>query len=147
MLCYCQATYQLLHSQIKGVLPEEHEELELLVEALPLCDRPPSHPFAGIVLDINIITKAHRDGMDDVICLVIPVGHWTGGELCLHEPGICLELSQGDIVIFRSREITHFNLRYDGYRASIVLHSDKHLKSWHHDRNGFHKFVYSDDTW
>jgi hypothetical protein len=68
---------------------------------------------------------------------VIPLSDCTGGELCLFEPGIVLDLHHGDAVIFASAAISHFNLHYKGYRASLVFHSDKSGLEWHKDRNGW----------
>jgi hypothetical protein len=66
------------------------------------------------VININVYTKAHRDSGDRHLCLVIPIGHFEGGGLCLLENGLVLELRNGDIAIFRSSEVTHFNLDYRG---------------------------------
>ncbi|KAI1782301.1 hypothetical protein LXA43DRAFT_862601, partial [Ganoderma leucocontextum] len=72
----------------------------------------PCHPFAGFVLNFNIATKGHRDGKDLKACLVIPIGSFDGGELCLVEAGLVLPLRSGDAVVFPSCDITHFNLTY-----------------------------------
>jgi hypothetical protein len=50
---------------------------------------------------------------------------------------LVLYLTQGDIAIFRSDDITHLNLHYQGKWASIVLHSDKEMRQWLRDRNGW----------
>jgi hypothetical protein len=52
------------------------------------------------------------------------IGEHEGGELCLLEPGLVLELRNGDVVIFQSGQISHFNLHYSGVRASVVLNTD-----------------------
>jgi hypothetical protein len=33
--------------------------------------------------------------------------------------------------------MTHFNLHFEGVRASLVLHSDKYGDQWVRDRNGW----------
>lgn len=43
----------------------------------------------------------------------------------------------GDAVIFASAAISHFNLHYKGYRASMVFHSDRRGLDWVKDRNGW----------
>lgn len=88
---------------------------------------PPGYPFGSIVINLNVVTNGHRDTMDHKVCLVIVLGEHEGGELCLEEPGLVLPMKSGDIVLFQSCKITHFNLHYKGERASIVLHSDKAL--------------------
>jgi hypothetical protein len=110
---------------------------------LPGNEVSPSHPFCGIVLNINVTTAVHRDFKDLKICLVMDVGDHVGGELCLVEPGIILRMRNGDMALFPSNRITHFNLHYKGIHASLVLHSDKEGKKWGEDRNGWngHKFM------
>jgi hypothetical protein len=51
--------------------------------------------------------------------------------------GLVLDLKEGDILIFPSHRITHFNLHFDGVCGSIVLHSNKEVKSWNTSRNGW----------
>ena len=58
------------------------------------------------------------------------------------EPGIRLELKNGDLVLFRSRELSHFNLHFKGKRASIVFHSDSAGRGWVMDRNGWKSSMY-----
>jgi hypothetical protein len=96
-----------------------------------------AHPFTGIVININVATLGHRDRKDKRICLVLPIGDFTGGELCLYEPGLVIALRPGDLVIFPSYRYTHFNLDYEGLRSSLVLHSDKEGDRWLTDRNGW----------
>ena len=77
------------------------------------------------------------DSQDDDLCVVLPFGDWKGGELCLYESGLVLELRPGDVVMFPSNHITHFNLHMEGYRGSLVLSTDSHMKGWIKDRNGW----------
>jgi len=86
---------------------------------------------------MKVCTEAHVDANDDTICVVIPFGAYKGGELVLHEAGLVLELQEGDILIFPSYLITHFNLHFTGVRGSVVMHSDKEVKSWNTNRNGW----------
>jgi hypothetical protein len=86
---------------------------------------------------VNAVTLGHRDRKDKAICLVIPIGDFTGGQLCLYEAGLVLGLNAGDMVIFPSHRYTHFNLDFEGIRASLVLHSDKEGDRWLIDRNGW----------
>lgn len=60
-----------------------------------------------------------------------------GGQLCLYEPGIVLESRDGDLVIFQSRKVTHFNLHFMGIRGSVVLHTDQTGDRWAQDFNGW----------
>jgi hypothetical protein len=97
----------------------------LYVSQLPLHSRSPAHPFGGFVINFDVSTAGHRDNGDDEFCAVITAQKCAGGEICLHEAGFILESCHGDIVIFPSSKITHFNLHFEGIRASLVLHSDK----------------------
>lgn len=123
--------------QVKALLPDTFESLSYLVEALPNGDTSPVHPFSGFVLNINVCTRIHRDWGDEEICLVLVLSDCSGGELCLQELGVILNLVTGDIVIFKSAEISHFNLHFLGRRASLVFHTDRAARSWARDRNGW----------
>jgi hypothetical protein len=115
----------LILFKISTRFPEEFDELQLAANILPARENSPAYPFCGFVLNINGITKVHRDPHDfRHFCVVIVIGNHTGGELCLLEPGLVLELRHGDTVIFQSGRVTHFNLHYSGIRASIVLNTD-----------------------
>ncbi|EIN04393.1 hypothetical protein PUNSTDRAFT_138796 [Punctularia strigosozonata HHB-11173 SS5] len=121
---------------------EHHLPKECVVQAtfakkLPLHDVTPAGPFTGLVVNIAVATLGHRDKKDFEICVVIPLGKWTGGQLVLHELGLVFDLQAGDILWFRSTEITHFNLHFKGCRASIVLTHDADGRFWVRDMNGW----------
>ena len=88
-------------------------------------------------MNVGAETSAHIDPQDNGLCAVIPFGDWEGGELCLCQPGIVLELCAGDVVIFPSNKILHFNLAMQGHRGSMVLSTDCQMKGWTGDRNGW----------
>jgi predicted 2-oxoglutarate/Fe(II)-dependent dioxygenase YbiX len=127
---------------VKTLLPDSYGTLSFLVEALPNGDWSPVHPFSGFVLNMNVCTRIHRDWGDEDICLVLVLSDCSGGELCLKEPGVVLKLATGDVVLFKSSEISHFNLHYNGKRASLVFHTDRAARSWAKDRNGWQHNVY-----
>lgn len=134
----CTSIIHWTINQLAGVLPNEYERLEATASVLPDYNISAVHPFVGLVLNFNIATCAHRDSKDDGICLVVPVGDFVGGDLCLVEPGIVLPLRHGDFAVFPSCEITHFNLPYSGRRCSIVLQTDREMSKWTaEDRNGW----------
>jgi len=70
----------------------------------------------------------------------------VGGELALLEPGLVLDLQNGDAVLFPSGKISHFNMHYKGMRASLVFHSDSSSRSWIKDRNGWNHNIYFRST-
>lgn len=94
-------------------------------------------PFGGIVVNFNAITRMHIDGKDDKICLVLVISDCEGGDLCFYELGIRIKMESGDFIIFCSRDLTHFNLDYKGWRTSMVFHSDGSGKAWIQSRNGY----------
>lgn len=102
---------------------------------LPANANAPAYPFGGLVINFNVCTDGHRDVMDDRLCVVIPLGDFEGGELVIYEASLVFDARPGEAIIFRSTELTHFNLHYRGVRASLVLHSDKHGKDWVENRN------------
>ena len=107
-------------------LPEVHAKLKEFVESLPGNDISPASPFAAFVLNLNAATQVHRDWSDDEVCVVLVITdpQCIGGELVLVELKAVIPFKSGDIIIFRSSEISHFNLHFKGYRASLVCHSD-----------------------
>jgi hypothetical protein len=115
----------------------EYEVLLELSQDLPGGEVSPVAPFLSLVVNLNVSTMGHRDRFDKDICLVLPLGDFTGGALVMFEQRLVLELRSGDFSIFRSAETTHFNLRYEGRRASFVCHSDKSFDKWKENRNGW----------
>lgn len=122
-------------------LPDEYHQIRAFVDVLPLNEHPTSYPFPGFVLNLQVSTEGHRDSGDSTICVVIPFGSWMEGGIVLHEARLLLDLSAGDVLIFPSYKITHFNLHFEGVRFSVVMHSDRHGKSWVEDRNGWNRHM------
>ncbi|TFK59342.1 hypothetical protein BDN72DRAFT_905945 [Pluteus cervinus] len=120
-------------------LPEVHRDLRQFVETLPGNEISPASPFSAFVINLNAATGAHRDWNDQEICVVLAITDegCKGGELILVEPKAVIPLQNGDIIMFRSGDITHFNLHFKGCRSSLVLHSDKHTGSWVEHRNNW----------
>jgi hypothetical protein len=124
-------------SIIKKHLPDIHSELALFCEILPLNSRPSTHPFPGCIINLSVATEAHWDAGDDLICVVIPFGEFEDGELVLLEARTILDIQEGDVFMFPSFQLTHFNMAFKGVRGSIVMHSDKDAKRWKLNRNGW----------
>ncbi|KAG6819293.1 hypothetical protein H0H93_013295 [Arthromyces matolae] len=129
--------FKFVDENLKHHLPDEYHSLIAYVENLPLRSTSPAYPFGGFVINISVSTHGHRDFGDKILCVVVPFGQWTGGELCLFEPGLVIGLSPGDVFIFPSGDFTHFNLHYEGTRMSLVLHSDKQGDKWVKNCNGW----------
>ena len=89
------------------------------------------------MINMNVATRVHRDEGDLSLCFILEISDCKGGELCLMEPGLVIELRNGDGVAFCSNKITHFNLDFKGKRASLVFHSDRAGLAWCKDGNGW----------
>ncbi len=101
--------------QVKQVLPEDFDIIAQFAEVLPAGGFAPAYPFTGFVINLNVTTKLHRDMGDLKFCLVMVVSEdCTGGDLCFLEPGIRRELRHGDMVLFRSKELSHYNMHFKG---------------------------------
>src|SRR5688500_17490844 len=116
--------------------------MEQTVDILPLGDPTSLHPFSSFVINFNVSTLVHKDFKDKEVCIVFQLSNCTGGELCLVEPGLVIKLRSGDGVIFRSHEISHFNLHFKGERVSLVFHTDRSMDNWSQDRNSWSHNIY-----
>ena len=122
--------------QLVQRLPDVYKNVSVFADVLPGWEMCPAYPFSSFVINFNVSTGVHHDVNDLAACLVMAIGDCTGGELCLVEPSIIIPLQSGDLVVFPSFQISHFNMHYKGQRASLVLHSDKHGHKYAMDRNG-----------
>ncbi|KAF8952215.1 hypothetical protein BDZ97DRAFT_1931131 [Flammula alnicola] len=123
-------------SELKSLLPDTYATLAKFSDTLPGNDHSPAYPFGGFVLNLNVATRVHRDHEDMDFCSIVVISDCVGGGLALCELGIWLDLDNGDCVMFRSSEITHFNMHFEGYRASFVFHSDRAADAWTKGRPG-----------
>ncbi|KAL0954397.1 hypothetical protein HGRIS_003381 [Hohenbuehelia grisea] len=115
----------------------EYKLKSIFAENLPGDEASPVFPFSGVVVNLNVQTTLHIDGQDTVMCLVLAIGEFSGGDLCLLEAGLRVEVRNGDWIVFDSKNISHFNMPYVGRRASFVLHSDKAGERWVKEHNGW----------
>ncbi|THH06933.1 hypothetical protein EW146_g9465 [Bondarzewia mesenterica] len=100
--------FEWIHDTLASCLPKEYEILRMEADVLPGNNRSAVYPFLGLVINLNVTTRAHRDAKDKDFCLVLPIG-----------------------------DTTHFNLHYKGRRASLVLQTDREMRHWREDRNGW----------
>jgi hypothetical protein len=115
---------------LENHLPDSYKKLAEYGDCLPGDEFLAGYPFGGIVLNLNISTKIHRDTGDLDLCLVIVISKCIGGDLVLLEPGLVLGQRNGDATVFPSGDISHYNMDFVGFRASIVFHSDHASESW-----------------
>lgn len=62
------------------------------------------------------------------MCCCFSLGEWEGGHLVLDELGLVFEMQPGEVIVFDSTRIVHFNMHFVGERMSVVMHSDKELQ-------------------
>jgi hypothetical protein len=67
-------------------------------------------------------------------CALICYGDFIGGELIFPELGIALKLQPGDVIFFKSAQLTHCNGPVTGLRRSVVLTTHNNV-------------IYSDEHW
>ncbi len=130
--------------QLKEILPKEYEIIGQYADVLPAGGFSPAYPFSGFVFNFNVCTKIHRDVGDKKLCLVMAItgDDCEGGDLCFLEPGIRLQLKSGDMVLFPSAKISHYNMHFKGERASLVFHSDGSGENWVKNRNNWAHNIY-----
>lgn len=130
-------------SKIRAVLPEDCDLISQFAQTLTAGGTSMVYPFTGFVINFNVSTNLHRDWNDLSYCMVMVVTDGCeGGDLCFEEAGVRLELQHGDVVIFRSNELSHFNLNFKGKRASLVFHTDKDGEQWAKGRNNWDKSIF-----
>jgi len=111
-------------------LPDSYQKLARYANCLPGDEFLAGYPFGGIVLNLNIATKIHRDPEDLDLCLITVISECIGGDLVMLEPGLVLGQRNGDMIAFPSGDISHFNMDFLGFRSSLVFHSDAASESW-----------------
>jgi hypothetical protein len=99
-------------------------------------------PFTGFVVNFNARTLPHRDVNDKDICLLFVITDGEEGEVVLDEPGIAIRLYNGDFMVFRSRDFTHYNCEVKGRRLSFVLSTDRACNAWVENRNNWSDNLY-----
>ncbi|KAF8576507.1 hypothetical protein K439DRAFT_1273189, partial [Ramaria rubella] len=55
-------------------LPDIWTELEGCADVIPNSMALPGYPFVSLVINLQAITNAHKDTMDNGFCLVVPIG-------------------------------------------------------------------------
>jgi hypothetical protein len=96
-----------------------------------------TQPFSSVAVNWNARTGIHFDYGDFGLCVVIALGDFQGGHLCLRGVNIAVELKRGEVLVFDSNVVPHFNLSKEGARHSLVFYMDKSLKKWLEVGNGW----------
>ncbi|EGO04858.1 hypothetical protein SERLA73DRAFT_149206 [Serpula lacrymans var. lacrymans S7.3] len=72
--------FEWINEILATYLPAEYLVLRQHAELLPGNNASAVCPFLGLVVNINVSTKAHRDAKDQLFCLVIPLASWAAAE-------------------------------------------------------------------
>ncbi|KAH9915373.1 uncharacterized protein B0H18DRAFT_1124959 [Fomitopsis serialis] len=72
--------FEWLDSKLAAMFPNFYVRLEQFAEILPGNSAPLSAPFLGLVVNLNVVTQAHRDSKDYDMCLVLAVGDFDEPE-------------------------------------------------------------------
>ncbi|KAJ7609977.1 hypothetical protein DFH06DRAFT_924634, partial [Mycena polygramma] len=73
--------FEYIRIVLQKRFPDEYQDLSIYCDVLPMNAACPSYPFGGFVLNLRASTWAHRDHGDKMLCVVIPFGRYTGGQL------------------------------------------------------------------
>ncbi|TDL13178.1 hypothetical protein BD410DRAFT_735642 [Rickenella mellea] len=130
-------TSDYINNRLKTLIPESYDRHNEYLKILPLGGNILSPPFTGMVVNIGVATDAHRDDGDEEYCVVCPFGRHRKGEIVIYELKLVIEVQIFFIFAFLSRNLTHFNLEFEGNRGSVVLQSDRTIKGFAEDRNGW----------
>ncbi|KAF4586308.1 hypothetical protein EYR38_010583 [Pleurotus pulmonarius] len=119
--------FEEIRDILQTLLPKEYNIEKIFAEFLPGDEVSPVFPFSGVVVNLNVQTIEHCDGMDTLMCLVLAIGSFRDGDICLREAGLRLQLRNGDWLVFDSKNITHFNMPYVVTRSNTAAVSSPPL--------------------
>jgi 2-oxoglutarate-Fe(II)-dependent dioxygenase family protein len=138
---HCQNHQKCVQDLIKGLQPLSNNVNNYLENAYPKLytkikelDLGPnvSRSFGGfptIAINFNVISQFHRDPKDhpNTLCIVCPLGSFTGGELVFPELKLIIHAKQGYAIAFRSNFLVHGNLPVilgNRHSAVFFIHSE-----------------------
>ncbi|RPA71283.1 hypothetical protein BJ508DRAFT_315751 [Ascobolus immersus RN42] len=111
-------------------LYEKYESVELP----PGMDKTVFWPFCMMALNRNYLSLPHKDLNDYVrgFCLLHCWGNFVGGDLTIKELRIKIPICKGQVVLFRSSILTHWNqpIQEGGIRHSMVLFTPWRMLEW-----------------
>ncbi|KAF0480806.1 calnexin independence factor cif1 [Gigaspora margarita] len=81
--------------------------------------------FSLLNINYNATTSFHIDANDNGLCVVVPVGNWTSGDLIFPCLNLKIKLVKGQVIMFRSDLLIHGNAPAQGIRFSMVFFSHK----------------------
>ncbi|RYP41504.1 hypothetical protein DL767_001009 [Monosporascus sp. MG133] len=135
----------------RSIAPKEYEDCMEVFKALPKEKRMSlSQPtFTTLcVLGINSFTERHRDRTDVRYGFagLVPLGDYTGGDLCFPQLALKLAYRPGGCVVFRGAELEHFVEDWHGYRIFVACTNHQPVKNYAYRRLG-RKPALPSDPW
>lgn len=130
---------------MKRFYPEKYKKMiEGYASCLPFMTVNPFHPFTSCTVNVNARSGPHKD-LNDAFksCNTANFGFFSGGELVLWECGLIIRTGVLELITFYSALILHANLDYDGFRGSLVLHTEKEGENKYaqRDNNGWSNVI------
>ncbi|KAI1077664.1 hypothetical protein F5B20DRAFT_592706 [Whalleya microplaca] len=126
---------------MRHLAPKEYEACIETFNGLPRSDRMAvSRPNWAtlIVFGVNSFTQRHCDKHDikHGFASLIPLGNYSGGDLCFPQLGLKLDYKPGSCLIFRGTELEHFVEDWQGYRLFVLCTNHQAVRNYAHRRMG-----------
>ncbi|RPA75961.1 hypothetical protein BJ508DRAFT_331557 [Ascobolus immersus RN42] len=126
-----------LFSRLGGILKANHPDVFEEYDKIQLphgIDKTAFWPFCMMALNRNYLSLPHKDLQDFVrgFCLLHCWGDFVGGELTIKELKLKIPIRPGQIILFRSALLTHWNqpIQEGGIRHSMVLFTPWRMLDW-----------------
>ena len=71
-------------------MPDSYKKLVEHDNCLPCGESFAEYSFGGIIFDLNVATKNHKDTENLDLCLIIIISKCMGGDIVLLDPGLTL---------------------------------------------------------
>lgn len=126
---------EILFRHVGGIFkrmdPELFEKYNML-ELPPMLDKTLFWPFCMLALNRNCTSLPHKDlnDLSQGFCFLLCWGDFTGAEMTFRELGLKIPFKRGQILIFRSSLLTHWNQIAHGIRHSMVLFTPARMFDW-----------------
>lgn len=83
--------------------------------------------FTTIAVTNGVSNVPHVDRNDGGLTWVIPLGKWEGGDLCIPQEGIKVEVRPGDAIAFQANFLAHFCSQLTGDRLALICFTDRNI--------------------
>lgn len=112
------------HSKFTEEHPDLWEAVQELAEYLD-----PDHRYTSATINHNVLCKPHKDARNDGTTMIIGLGNYTGGELCIDGEEIDINHKP---YYFNGWLHEHYNKPHSGDRWSLMFYSLRRSWDIHH---------------